>query len=217
MMPENDGLELVKELRGDMNTSHIPVVLLTAKTSIESKLEGLSMGADDYITKPFSATYLKARVENLLGQRKKLQHIYRDNLMNNGFAIPVLNDEVEQTQEEVIPEMSPNDRRFMDKLVELMEKNMDNGDLVVDDLVREVAVSRSVFFKKLKTITGLAPIEFIKEMRINRAVQLIETGEFNMTQIAYMVGINDTRYFNKCFKAKMGMTPTDYRDNLAKR
>jgi len=105
----------------------------------------------------------------------------------------------------------------MDKLVELMEANMDNGDLVVDDLVREVAVSRSVFFKKLKTLTGLAPIEFIKEMRINRAAQLIETGEFNMTQISYMVGINDPRYFSKCFKSKLGMTPTEYRDNLGKK
>ncbi len=217
MMPEKDGIELVRELRADMTTSHIPIVLLTAKTSIESKLEGLEMGADDYITKPFSATYLKARVENLLEQRQKLQHIYRDNLMNNGFAIPALNDEEVLEEEDKLPEMSPNDRRFMDKLVELMERNMDNGDLVVDDLVREVAVSRSVFFKKLKTITGLAPIEFIKEMRINRAVQLIETGEFNMTQISYMVGINDPRYFSKCFKAKMGMTPTEYRDNVVKK
>ena len=79
-------------------------------------------------------------------------------------------------------------------------------------LVQELAVSRSVFFKKLKTLTGLAPIEFIKEMRIKRAVQFIETGEYSMTQISYMVGINDPRYFSKCFKQKMGMTPTEYRD-----
>ena len=216
MMPEKDGIELVKELRADMTTSHIPVVLLTAKTSIESKLEGLEYGADDYITKPFSATYLKARVENLLGQRTKLQNLYRDSLMGSGSILPNDNEEVTEEQEQ-LPDMSPNDRRFMDKLVELMEKNMDNGDLVVDDLVREVAVSRSVFFKKLKTITGLAPIEFIKEMRINRAVQLIETGEFNMTQISYMVGINDPRYFSKCFKAKIGKTPTEYRDSLSKK
>ena len=113
-------------------------------------------------------------------------------------------------------EMSPNDRKFMDKLVGLMEQNMDNGELVVDDLVRELAVSRSVFFKKLKTLTGLAPIEFIKEMRIKRATQLIETGEFNMTQISYMVGINDPRYFSKCFKAQVGMTPTEYRDRVGR-
>ena len=216
MMPEKDGIELVKELRADMTTSHIPIVLLTAKTSIETKIEGLEYGADDYITKPFSATYLKARVENLLEQRMKLQNLFRDNLLTNGLS-PLKEETQDAEEKEKLPEMSPNDRRFMDKLLELMEKNLDNGDLVVDDLVREVAVSRSVFFKKLKTITGLAPIEFIKEMRINKAVQLIETGEYNMTQISYMVGINDPRYFSKCFKAKMGMTPTEYRDNIGKR
>ena len=211
MMPEKDGIEMTKELRADMTTSHIPIVLLTAKTSIESKLEGLEYGADDYITKPFSATYLKARVENLLAQRHKLQSFYRDNLMNSVLSSTAVSEEV-VLEEEKLPEMSPNDRKFMDKLIELMEKNMDNGELVVDDLVSELAVSRSVFFKKLKTLTGLAPIEFIKEMRMKRAVQLIETGEFNMTQISYMVGINDPRYFSKCFKAQVGMTPTEYRD-----
>ena len=208
MMPEKDGIAMTRELRADMTTSHIPIVLLTAKTSIESKLEGLEYGADDYITKPFSATYLKARVKNLLTQRQKLQGIYRNNLMTGTLATT----SEEETVEEKGPEMSSNDRKFMDKLVDLMEKNMDNGELVVDDLVQELAVSRSVFFKKLKTLTGLAPIEFIKEMRIKRAVQLIETGEYSMTQIAYMVGINDPRYFSKCFKQKMGMTPTEYRD-----
>ena len=226
MMPEKDGIEMTRELRADMTTSHIPIILLTAKTTIESKLEGLEYGADDYITKPFSATYLQARVENLLVQRKKLQSFYRDSLMHINISasqeIPVSTTDmmaVEERQTEqktVVPEMSSNDRKFMDKLVELMEKNMDNGELVVDDLVRELAVSRSVFFKKLKTLTGLAPIEFIKEMRIKRAAQLIETGEFNMTQISYMVGINDPRYFSKCFKSQVGMTPTEYREKVGK-
>ena len=201
--------------------------------------EGLEYGADDYITKPFSATYLQARVENLLMQRKKLQSFYRDSLMHINMSVTsgelpastkamaeeekkiVSEREEEQTQlqsqqQPTIPDMSPNDRKFMDKLVELMEQNMDNGDLVVDDLVRELAVSRSVFFKKLKTLTGLAPIEFIKEIRIKRATQLIETGEFNMTQISYMVGINDPRYFSKCFKAQVGMTPTEYKEKIGR-
>ena len=218
------------ELRADMTTSHIPIILLTAKTTIESKLEGLEYGADDYITKPFSATYLQARVENLLIQRKKLQNFYRDSLTHvmvsevpgvqeevlSGHEVTGSESESGVAEESVMPEMSPNDRKFMDKLVELMEQNMDNGELVVDDLVRELAVSRSVFFKKLKTLTGLAPIEFIKEMRIKRAAQLIETGEFNMTQISYMVGINDPRYFSKCFKAQVGMTPTEYREKVGR-
>ena len=230
MMPEKDGIEMTRELRADMTTSHIPIILLTAKTTIESKLEGLEYGADDYITKPFSATYLQARVENLLIQRKKLQNFYRDSLTHvmvsevpgvqeevlSGHEVTVSESESGVAEKPVMPEMSPNDRKFMDKLVELMEQNMDNGELVVDDLVRELAVSRSVFFKKLKTLTGLAPIEFIKEMRIKRAAQLIETGEFNMTQISYMVGINDPRYFSKCFKAQVGMTPTEYREKVGR-
>lgn len=249
MMPEKDGIEMTRELRADMTTSHIPIILLTAKTTIESKLEGLEYGADDYITKPFSATYLQARVENLLTQRKKLQSIYRANLMNifpslgegsdgtgwtdltssmkagadstssedstSSVALISSSATVSVSNPE-LPAMSPNDRKFMDRLVELMEQNMDNGELVVDDLVRELAVSRSVFFKKLKTLTGLAPIEFIKEMRMKRAVQLIETGEFNMTQISYMVGINDPRYFSKCFKSQVGMTPTEYKEKMGK-
>ena len=228
MLPKMDGLEVCQQTR---EFSQVPIIMVTAKGEDMDKIMGLEYGADDYITKPFSATYLQARVENLLSQRKKLQSFYRENLLN----IPVVDSNgslsgVSTTSETAVgstsevqkndvdgqvpevPVMSPNDRKFMDKLVELMEKNMDNGELVVDDLVSELAVSRSVFFKKLKTLTGLAPIEFIKEMRMKRAVQLIETGEFNMTQISYMVGINDPRYFSKCFKAQVGMTPTEYRD-----
>lgn len=203
MMDRKDGIELTKDLRSNVTTSHIPIILLTAKSNIESKLEGLELGADDYITKPFSATYLTARIQNLLAQRKKLQEIYCANLM-----VPKTEDLPQE------PEMSSHDRKFMDKLLELMEKNMDNGELIVDDLVRELAVSRSVFFKKLKVLTGLAPIEFIREMRIKRAAGLIETGEYNMTQVAYMVGINDPRYFSKCFKQKYGMTPTEYKEKV---
>lgn len=207
MMPEKDGIAMTKELRANLSTSHIPIVLLTAKTDLESQLKGVKEGADDYITKPFSAIYLKAKVDNLLARRNRLQHLYRANLMNE--EEPVNEEESENSSSE----MSMQDRKFMEHLVELMEKNMDNGDLVIDDLVGELAVSRSVFFKKLKTLTGMAPIEFIKEMRVKRAAQLIETGDYSMTQIAYMVGINDSRYFSKCFKQHYGMTPTEYKEN----
>lgn len=207
MMPEKDGTTLVKELRENLATSHIPVVLLTAKTDMDTKLQSLELGADSYITKPFSATYLEARVDNLLARRQKLRQFYCEHLMDT--RVPEVENEEEQ-----VDVMAPQDRRFLEQLTEFMERNMDNGELVVDDLVHEMAVSRSVFFKKLKSLTGLAPIEFIKEMRVKRAAQLIETGEFNMTQIAYMVGINDPRYFSKCFKHRFGMTPTEYKDRL---
>lgn len=206
MMPEKDGLILTRELRADMATSHIPIVLLTAKTDWESKLQGVEEGADDYITKPFSATYLKAKVENLMARRSRMQHLYRANLMSE----EVMTDEGEG--EDSSSEMSSQDRKFMESLLEAMERNMDNGKLVVDDLVNELSVSRSVFFKKLKMLTGMAPIEFVKEMRVKRAAQLIETGDYTMSQITYMVGFNDPRYFSKCFKQHYGMTPTEYRE-----
>ena len=198
---------MMQDLRNELTTSHIPLILLTAKTAIESKLEGLEYGADDYITKPFSATYLKARVKNILIKRKKLQEIFREKLMDS----PSKPDTGNETPSEKIPEMSPSDQKFMNKLMELMEANLDNGNLIVDDLVKEMAVSRSVFFKKLKSLTGFAPVEFIREVRINRAVQLIDTGEYSITQISYMVGINDPRYFSKCFKSVFGMAPLTFR------
>ena len=221
MLPDEDGLEILRKIRQTPETRRVPVIMVTAKTTELDKVKGLDLGADDYITKPFSATYLKARVKNLLAQRQKLQTLYRQNLMQAGAVAAVADEQSignvqDNPQTDKSAAMSPNDRKFMDKLVGLMEQNMDNGELVVDDLVRELAVSRSVFFKKLKTLTGLAPIEFIKEMRIKRATQLIETGEFNMTQISYMVGINDPRYFSKCFKAQVGMTPTEYRDRVGR-
>ncbi len=212
MMPQKDGISLTKELRSEMTTSHIPIILLTAKTTEESQIEGLEHGADAYITKPFSAGYLQARVENLLAQRKKLWRYYREHLVDWPADTEPAGASNAKSSVAEQPDISPNDRKFMDTLTRFMEKNMDNCELLVDDLVREVAVSRSVFFKKMKTLTGLAPVDFIKEIRMKKAAELIDTGEYNIAQVAYMVGINDPRYFSKCFKAKTGMTPTEYRD-----
>jgi len=205
MMPETDGIEMMKKIRDDMNTSHIPIVLLTAKSNIESKIEGLKFGADDYITKPFSATYLKARIFNLLEQRKKLQTLY--------CATFVAVTENRKEEDKIhIPALSANDKKFMDRLLELMETNMDNSTLIVEDLAAGLGMSRSVFFKKLKSLIGLSPVEFIKEIRMKRAAELIEEGSNNMSQIAYMVGFSDPHYFSKCFKQVFSMTPTEYKD-----
>lgn len=199
MMPNMDGLELTNRVKNDQNTSHIPVILLTAKSAIESRLEALKYGADDYITKPFSPEYLLARLENIINQRKRLQETYRQTLLS-----------LEPTQ---ITEPSPNDA-FLAHLLNFMEQNMDNSELAVDDLVKEMALGRTVFFNKLKSLTGLSPVEFIREVRVKRAAQLLETGNYNVTEITYMVGMNDSRYFAKCFKAAYGITPTEYRKNI---
>ena len=208
VMPKMSGTELCKLIKTDFNTCHIPVVLLTARTAIESNIEGLRIGADDYITKPFSAAYLKARIFNLLEQRKKLQALYCASLLPASTEQPLAGK-----KETTTPALSPNDRKFMDKVMETIEKHLDNGDLTVEDIAGEVNMSRSVFFKKLKTLTGLSPVEFLKEIRMKRAAQLIETEEYNMAQIAYMVGLNDSHYFSKCFKQQYGMTPTEYKES----
>ena len=146
MMPQKNGIEMTQELREEITTSHIPIVLLTAKSTIESKIEGMKLGADDYITKPFSAAYLKARIFNLLEQRKKLQALYCASLL----PLATEQQATEQTEKSSLPSLSPNDQKFMDKVMEAIEKHLDNGDLMVEDIASEVNMSRSVFFQETK-------------------------------------------------------------------
>lgn len=206
MMPEKNGIEMTRDIRESMETSHIPIILLTAKSTIESKLEGLEYGADDYITKPFSTSYLKARVANLLLIRQKLSRLY----YSGPSEIAAAAEQEEASVEEEKPQMTLKDRNFMEKLVGLIEANLDNGALVVDDLVKEFPMSRSTFGNKVKALTGMATVKFILEVRLRRAGELIRTGEYTCAQVGYMVGFNDPHYFSKSFKQKFGITPTDY-------
>ena len=208
MMPLKDGIEMTRELREDINTSHIPIILLTAKTTTESRLAGMKYGADAYITKPFSTTLLKARVFNLLEQRKKLQVLYCASLK------PSLQADSEDSEKlPDAPTLPPNDQNFMDTLLAFINAHLDNGDIRVEDMAKEVNMSRTVFFKKLKTLTGLSPVEFLRDMRIKNAAELIKQNKYNMAQIAYMVGFNDSHYFSRCFKAQYGMTPSEYKES----
>ena len=196
MMPNVDGLELTQFIKKNPDTDYIPVILLTAKTAIESRLQALQFGADDYVTKPFEPEYLRARVQNILAQRTHLEQSYRQRLMRL---------EPQKTEEPV-----PGDT-FLAKLLDVMDKQMDNNTLTVDELVEEMNMGRTVFFNKLKNLTGLSPVEFIREMRIKRAAQLLEDRKYNITEVTYMVGMNDSRYFSKCFKNTYGVTPSEYR------
>ena len=196
MMPNVDGLELTQFIKKNPETDFIPVILLTAKTAIESRLEALEYGADDYVTKPFEPEYLRARVHNILVQREQLEQSYRQRLMRL------------EPQKTDVP--MPGDA-FLAKLLNVMDKHMDNNTLTVDDLVDEMGMGRTVFFNKLKSMTGLSPVEFIREMRIKRAAQLLEEQKYNITEVTYMVGMNDSRYFAKCFKNTYGVTPSEYR------
>ena len=202
MMPNIDGLELTQFIKRNPDYDYIPVILLTAKTAIESRLQAMEYGADDYVTKPFEPEYLRARVHNILVQRSQLEQSYRQRLMRLESQKP--------------DEPMPGDA-FLAKLLAVMDKQMDNNTLTVDELVDEMGMGRTVFFNKLKNMTGLSPVEFIREIRIKRAAQLLEERKYNITEVTYMVGMNDSRYFAKCFKNTYGVTPSEYRRTCLER
>lgn len=202
MMPIMDGLELTNKLKSSPDTSFIPIILLTAKSAIQSRLQAMQYGADDYVTKPFEPEYLKVRVENILTNHAKLEKSYRDRLM--------------KFEPKKLDEQEPNDA-FLAKLLNFIEQQMDNNELTVEEVVEYMGMGRTVFFNRLKGLTGLSPVEFIREIRIKRAAQLLELGTYNITEVTYMVGMNDSRYFSKCFKNTFGMTPSEYRHAKTKK
>lgn len=210
MMPEMDGVEFLQKIKANNTTSHIPFILLTAKTNIESKLEGLDYGADDYITKPFSVKYLRARIDNIIKQRRLLYEVYSRE--KQPFTI-------QHTQKAEVVEnehkITSQDQFFIQKVKEEIEKNIDNSDYLIDDLAAAMAMSRTVFFKKLKSLTGFAPIEFIRDIKIKHAAELIESQKYTIKEVSFMIGISDTKYFTQCFKKIFDMTPSEYK-NLKK-
>ena len=206
MMPVMDGLEMVKQIKENSAICHIPIIILSAKASLDDRIAGLEQGIDDYITKPFSATYLKTRIITLLRQRKSLQEMYMAQLTDSKNAC--VSSGLTPSQ----PQITPYDEKFMQKVMEFMETQMDNSELTIDAFAEHLMLSRTIFYRKLKSIIGLTPVDFIREIRIKRAVQLIDSGEYNFSQIAYMTGFSDPKYFSKCFKKVMGVTPTEYKE-----
>lgn len=200
MMPKLNGVELLKKIRNNVETSHIPVILLTAKTNIESKLDGLSYGADDYITKPFSVSYFMARIENLINQRKRLQSIYGvfgNKELNEYEPMPCL--------------ITDEDEKIMKKVMLIIEDNMDNKNFSVEELGLLIGINRTTFGYKIKSLTGFTPVEFIRDIRLKRAAQLIVDTQLLVKEIASLTGFSDMKYFSKSFKKKYGVTPLDYR------
>jgi len=206
MMPVMDGLDMVRVIKEDRNICHIPIILLSAKSSLDDRISGLEQGIDDYITKPFSSSYLKIRIKSLLHQRKQLQELYLKQWseMQKENSAPITNIEPSQ------PQITPFDKQFMSKVMEVIERQMDNPDLTIEEFAQQLNMGRTVFYQKLKTIVGLSPVDFIREIRIKRAKQLIDSGEYNISTVAYMTGFNDPKYFSKCFKKKYGTTPSEY-------
>jgi signal transduction histidine kinase/CheY-like chemotaxis protein/ligand-binding sensor domain-containing protein/AraC-like DNA-binding protein len=205
MMPVMDGLELTRLIKEDGRTCHIPVIMLTAKSDMTTQMNCTQAGVNDFIAKPFSSAYLEAKIENIFMQRSILQEKFRQDVFSvqPGFSGKM--------------NMPSQDSAFLKRIVSFMEENMSNSELTVDQLVSVVGMGRTVFFNKLKGLLGISPIEFIKETRIKRAAQLLDSGQFNVSEVSFQIGMNDARYFSKCFKQKYGMTPSEYKNkNTAK-
>lgn len=195
MMPEMDGLELCKAVKTTIELSHIPVILLTARSSQVNKLEGLEFGADDYISKPFSILELTVRVKNILDNRKRLHEKYK-----NTAYLPS------------VSELTFNsfDESLLRNVYQIIEENLDQPNLTVDFLGEKVHMSRVQLFRKIKALTGMPPSDFIREFRMKKACALLESGKFKVAEVAYSVGFQDVKYFGKVFKSQMGKSPTDY-------
>ncbi|MCH3994898.1 MAG: ATP-binding protein [Prevotella sp.] len=195
MMPEMDGVAFCRHVRADQNTSHIPFIMLTAKTDDESKTESMNCGADAYIEKPFSVKYLNACIGNLISMRKLLMKKFSD------------------TPTEPITHIArtPLDNDFLLRMNRLIEDNIDNADLSVNFIAEKMNISRSSLFAKIKSLADVTPNEMIQIVRLRRAAQLLKGDNYRINEVCFMVGFSSPSYFAKCFQKQFGVKPTDYR------
>lgn len=194
VMPLMDGFELCKKIKSQLDYSHIPIILLTAKTNIQSKIEGLELGADAYIEKPFSVEYLSASVSNLIANREKLRQAFANSpfVAANTMAL------------------TKADEGFIKKLNEIIVVNLHNPEFSMDDIADGLNMSRSNFYRKIKGVLDLTPNEYLRLERLKRAAQLLKEGESRVSEICYMVGFNSPSYFSKCFFKQFGVLPKDF-------
>jgi signal transduction histidine kinase/DNA-binding response OmpR family regulator len=196
MMPEMSGIEMCSKIKSNLETCHIPVVLLTARTALEYTIEGLRTGADEYLTKPFDTRLLIARCNNLVNNRKQLQAKFSKQVDSNVNIITT----------------NSIDQKFMTRAVELVENNLIDSNFDVNEFASEMMMGRTTFFQKLKGITGLTPNEFITNIRLKKSLKLlIEKPELSITDVGYELGFSSPSYFTKCFREVFGVTPAKYR------
>jgi signal transduction histidine kinase/DNA-binding response OmpR family regulator len=198
MMPELTGVEFCGLVKENVKTSHIPVIILTSKSNNESKIVGWEVGADDYITKPFNANLLEVRVKNLLEIRRKLRERFTQ--------------EVEIQPKEIT--LNTADEHFLERAIRTVEENIDNPAFDIQQLESELKMSNMQLYRKLKSLTNLSGNEFIRNIRLKRAVQLLETESYTVSEIAYKVGFNDPSYFTRIFKKEYGKSPSEMRDKV---
>ena len=198
MMPEMNGIEMCKKLKTNINTSHIPILILTAKAGLENEKEGLETGADEFILKPFNIEVLKLRLDNILRTKEQWIQKFRTNSSSKSWK-----------------ELSNKlDQKFIEKSINIIKKNLDNTEFSVEKFALEIGMSRSALFLKLKSITGQSTSEFIRTIRLNKAAKLIESGKYSITEVIYMVGFSDPKYFRTCFKKHFDCTPSSYLSNF---
>ena len=194
MMPRMDGAELCRQVRHDPLTSHIPFVMLTAKTDEDTKVQSMDVGADTYIEKPFSVQYLEACIRNMLLMRRRLMEKF-----STQPAFPV--EEIAQ---------NPTDNEFLTRMNRIIEENFSNPDLNVNFLTDKMNISRSGLFAKIKTLADVTPNEMIQIVRLKKAAQLLREGNRQISEVCYMVGFSTPSYFSKCFQKQFGVTPGAY-------
>lgn len=203
-MPIMNGIELTRQLKEDVRTSHIPIILLTAKDSIEDKEEGYDSGADSYLTKPFSARLLQSRIQNLLANRRRLAELIT--LKNSRDpSDPVI---VQELADE--PRLNRLDQEFMDKLNRIIEEHINTEDLDMAFMTDKMAMSHSTFYRKVKALTGMSAKEYIRKLRLQRCAELLRSGNYNVTEAATMTGFNDLGHFREIFKQEFGVAPSEY-------
>jgi AraC-like DNA-binding protein len=204
MMPGKDGITLCKELKSQIITSHIPIILLTARSSTVFEIEGLETGADDYITKPFNPIIIKARIASLLENRKNIRAL----LLNKIQFEPTL-EEIEKD--------SNTESAFVHKAIVLVENNIQNSSFSIDTMVDELNMSQSTLYRKIKSLTGLSLTSFIRSIRLKKAAHLILIDDLNLSQIAYEVGFNDYKYFKISFEKQFNCLPSKYKAKMTKK
>ncbi|SKC63574.1 hybrid sensor histidine kinase/response regulator transcription factor [Ohtaekwangia koreensis] len=193
-MPYMDGIELCTKVKSDERVSHIPVILLTARSNEEQRIEGLKAGADDYITKPFNFEVLEARINNLLHQREKFQRAFRKTLDIKSSELQI----------------TPLDVKFIEKAVKIVEANISSPSFSIQELGMELGISRAYVFKKIQALSGKTPLEFIRTIRLQHAAQLLERSQLTVREVGYSVGFNTPKYFTKYFKEQYGVLPSEY-------
>ncbi len=204
MMPGKDGITLCKELKSQIITSHIPIILLTARSSTVFEIEGLQTGADDYVTKPFNPVVIKARITNLLESRKNLRAL----LLNKIQFEPTLAEIEKDTNTEGV---------FIHKAIVLVENNLQNSSFSIETMVEELNMSQSTLYRKIKSLTGLSLTSFIRSIRLKKAAHLILIDDLNLSQIAYEVGFNDYKYFKISFEKQFKCLPSKYKAKMTKK